>query len=132
MAANHLNPSPLYSTQRPGNGLLAVVTFEREPKNERTRRHHNNDTSRYFSHYPCHKYLEVKEMTITKQNPPTIAVFNNFYDARDHGAKYGRGYSQWRAVRLENGYAVLLADQNGKTLYLTKHGAPLEGKNDNV
>ncbi len=66
-----------------------------------------------------------------KQNPPTIAVFKNFYAARNHGAKFGKGYSQWRVVKsvfndsLETGYAVLSADHNGKALYLTKHGAPI-------
>ncbi len=41
-------------------------------------------------------------MTIHKN----IAYFKDFYAARDHGEKYGKGFPQWRVVEYEIGYAV--------------------------
>jgi hypothetical protein len=63
-------------------------------------------------------------MTVTKQNKPEIAVFQNFNNARDHGSKFGKGYSQWRVTNYSHGFAVLLMKHSGKNIYLTEHGAP--------
>ena len=60
-----------------------------------------------------------------KQTAPAIAHFTDWYDARDHGAKFGKGFSQWRVVEHNRSFAVLLYSQGGKIAYLTKHGAPI-------
>ena len=35
-----------------------------------------------------------------------VAYFENFNDARDHGAEHGKGFPNWRVVSYGRGYAV--------------------------